>query len=155
MVKEKPNQVRTYDKDGFRLRAACVCVRDDTEQEVLLVTTSRNRELWIVPGGGIEPTEDPRVAALREVHEEAGAKGILGRCLGVFENVECKTKTSVFVMTVSEVLDDWEDKGIGRQRKWFSLAEARHHLVRHRPTMCVYLDLLHKPAAEARVPTPS
>ena len=34
MVKEKPNQIRTYDKDGFRLRAACVCVRDDTEQEV-------------------------------------------------------------------------------------------------------------------------
>jgi len=33
-VKEKPNQIRTYDEDGFRLRAACVCVRDDTEQEV-------------------------------------------------------------------------------------------------------------------------
>jgi len=49
------------------------------------VTTSRNQDLWIVPGGGIEPTEDPRVAALREVQEEAGAKGSLGRCLGVFE----------------------------------------------------------------------
>ena len=53
--------------------------------QVLLVTASRNQQLWIVPGGGIEPTEDPRVAALREVEEEAGAKGILGRCLGVFE----------------------------------------------------------------------
>ena len=49
------------------------------------MTTSRNQDLWIVPGGGIEPTEDPRVAALREVQEEAGAKGDLGRCLGVFE----------------------------------------------------------------------
>lgn len=54
-------------------------------RQVLLVTASRNQELWIVPGGGIEPTEDPRVAALREVQEEAGAKGSLGRCLGVFE----------------------------------------------------------------------
>ena len=53
--------------------------------QVLLVSTSRNRDLWIVPGGGIEPTEDPRVAAIREVQEEAGAKGSLGRCLGVFE----------------------------------------------------------------------
>jgi len=52
---------------------------------VLLVTASRKQDLWIVPGGGIEPTEDPRVAALREVQEEAGAKGSLGRCLGVFE----------------------------------------------------------------------
>lgn len=34
MVKEKPNQIRTYDEDGFRLRAACICVRDETEQEV-------------------------------------------------------------------------------------------------------------------------
>jgi len=49
------------------------------------VTASRKQGLWIVPGGGIEPTEDPRVAALREVQEEAGAKGSLGRCLGVFE----------------------------------------------------------------------
>ena len=52
---------------------------------MLLVTASRKQDLWIVPGGGIEPTEDPRVAALREVQEEAGAKGSLGRCLGVFE----------------------------------------------------------------------
>ena len=49
------------------------------------MSASRKQDLWIVPGGGIEPTEDPRVAALREVEEEAGAKGSLGRCLGVFE----------------------------------------------------------------------
>ena len=34
MVKEKPNSTRTYDEDGFRKRAACLCVRDETEQEV-------------------------------------------------------------------------------------------------------------------------
>jgi len=43
MVKEKPNQIRTYDKDGFRLRAACVCVRDDTEQEVTYWFTRAGR----------------------------------------------------------------------------------------------------------------
>jgi len=35
----------------------------------------------------------------------------------------------------------------GRQRRWFSLAEARQQLFRHRPTMCDYLDLLQKPAS--------
>lgn len=155
MVKEKPNQIRTYDKDGFRLRAACICVRDDTEQEILLVTASRKHDLWIVPGGGIEPTEDPRVAALREVQEEAGAKGTLGRCLGVFENPECKTKTSVFVMTVNEILDDYEDKSIGRQRKWFPVAEARRQLVRHRANQCDYLDLLHKSSVPRASSPPS
>jgi len=51
----------------------------------LLISAKRNHERWIVPGGGVEPTEDTCIAALREVKEEAGAKGTLGRCLGVFE----------------------------------------------------------------------
>ena len=65
MVKEK--QTRTYDQDGFRKRAACICVRDSQEHEVhfphchigstiwptlqiLLVTSSRATDHWIVPG---------------------------------------------------------------------------------------------------------
>ena len=46
---------------------------------------SKVPERWVVPGGGIEPSEDTCVAALREVQEEAGVKGTLGRLLGVFE----------------------------------------------------------------------
>lgn len=34
MVKEKPNSTRIYDKDGFRQRAACICVRSPEEDEV-------------------------------------------------------------------------------------------------------------------------
>lgn len=34
MVKEKPNSTRIYDKDGFRQRAACICVRSVDENEV-------------------------------------------------------------------------------------------------------------------------
>lgn len=46
---------------------------------------SKDPERWVVPGGGIEPTEDAGVAAIREAREEAGVKGDLGRCLGIFE----------------------------------------------------------------------
>lgn len=49
------------------------------------MTSSRRPDSWIVPGGGVEPDEDPAVTALREVREEAGVLGHLGRCLGVFE----------------------------------------------------------------------
>lgn len=52
---------------------------------MLLVTSSRAPERWIVPGGGLEPNEEPSVAAIREVIEEAGVRGHLGRCLGTFE----------------------------------------------------------------------
>lgn len=53
--------------------------------KVLLVTSSRRPDSWIVPGGGVEPEEEPAITALREVREEAGVLGQLGRCLGVFE----------------------------------------------------------------------
>lgn len=52
---------------------------------MLLVTSSRNINHWIVPGGGVDPGEEPAVTAVREVLEEAGVVGNLGRSLGVFE----------------------------------------------------------------------
>ena len=52
---------------------------------MLLVSGSKDPDRWVVPGGGIEPTEDAGVAAIREAREEAGVKGDLGRCLGIFE----------------------------------------------------------------------
>eukprot|EP00918_Siedleckia_nematoides_P070362 GHVU01153648.1.p1 GENE.GHVU01153648.1~~GHVU01153648.1.p1 ORF type:complete len:152 (+),score=23.11 GHVU01153648.1:246-701(+) len=149
MVKEKPNSTRLYDKDGFRRRAACLCVTDESEKEVLLVSSSNESHLWVVPGGGIEPTEDPGVAALREVQEEAGVKGTLGRFIGEFENKDRKTRTSVFVLYVTELLEDWEEAvSIGRRRKWFSVGEAHTQLGLHRPLQQGYLELLNSHTAK-------
>ncbi len=53
--------------------------------QILLVTSSRATDKWIVPGGGLEPNEDPSTCAVRETIEEAGVKGIIRRCLGTFE----------------------------------------------------------------------
>lgn len=41
--------------------------------QVLLVSSSRHPDKWIVPGGGMEPEEEPSVAAAREVCEEVGS----------------------------------------------------------------------------------
>lgn len=154
MVKEKTNSIRTYDVDGYRRRAACVCVRDTDEQEVLLISGSRNPSVWIIPGGGIEPREETSVAAIREVEEEAGVRGKLDRCLGVFDSDECKTRTCVFVLVVNEVLDDWdESKTIGRQRKWFTVNDAKRHLKLHRPAHCTYLERLKDGPNEIASPT--
>jgi 8-oxo-dGTP pyrophosphatase MutT (NUDIX family) len=50
-----------------------VCYRRSPGIEYLLIRTRRGR--WTVPGGGVEPGEDPRDAAAREAFEEAGARG--------------------------------------------------------------------------------
>ena len=34
MVKDKPNSTRLYDEDGYRRRAACVCVRGSDPNQV-------------------------------------------------------------------------------------------------------------------------
>jgi hypothetical protein len=34
MMKLKSNQTRTYDGDGYKKRAACLCFRSESEEEV-------------------------------------------------------------------------------------------------------------------------
>ncbi|CAL8069772.1 unnamed protein product [Orchesella dallaii] len=129
MVKEKPDQTRIYDEEGYRQRAACLCVRNESESEVLLVSSSKHSDQWIVPGGGVEPEESHSVAAVREVVEEAGVRGKIDRCIGIFENQERRHRTAVYVMIVTEEMPEWEDSiKIGRKRKWFSAEEALEKL---------------------------
>uniref|UniRef100_A0A8K9UT72 Nudix hydrolase domain-containing protein n=1 Tax=Oncorhynchus mykiss TaxID=8022 RepID=A0A8K9UT72_ONCMY len=113
MMKIKSNQTRIYDGDGYKKRAACLCFRNESEEEVN-------------PGLGVErPEEEPNVAAVREVCEEAGVKGTLGRLLGIFENTGRKYRTYVYVLMVTEMLEDWEDSvNIGRKREWFKTDDA-------------------------------
>ncbi|CAI6369136.1 unnamed protein product [Macrosiphum euphorbiae] len=118
-MKDKPNSTRIYDEDGFRRRAACICVRNDSD-EVLTSAT-----------------------ALREVVEEAGVVGRLHRRLGTFEDRTHirRHRTDVFVMIVTEELAEWEDSlGIGRKRKWFKLEDALNMLRLHKPTQHTYLE---------------
>ncbi|XP_040019979.2 diphosphoinositol polyphosphate phosphohydrolase 3-alpha [Gasterosteus aculeatus] len=142
MMKFKPNQTRIYDGEGFKRRAACLCFKDEEEDEVLLVSSSRHPDQWIVPGGGMEPEEEPCGAAVREVYEEAGVTGKLGRLIGIFEqNKDRKHRTYVFTLTVTETLEDWEDSvNIGRKRKWFKVDDALTVLQSHKPVHAEYLQ---------------
>ncbi|XP_026097258.1 nudix (nucleoside diphosphate linked moiety X)-type motif 3a isoform X2 [Carassius auratus] len=128
MIKLKSKQTRTYDRDGYKQRAACLCFRSEREEEVLLVSSSSHPERWIVPGGGMEPEEEPSVAAVREVCEE---------------NRDRKHRTYVYVLIVTEVLEDWEDSvNIGRKREWFKTEDAHRVLQGHKPVQASYFRAL-------------
>ncbi|XP_039270901.2 diphosphoinositol polyphosphate phosphohydrolase 1-like [Styela clava] len=139
-MKLKLDQTRTYDKDGLRRRAACLCLRSKEKIEILLVTSSRHSHLWIVPGGGLDPGEGPSTAALREAHEEAGVNGKILELLDIFENSARKTRTYVYVVLVESLNDEYDDaKNIGRMRKWFTLDDACAQLQVHKPVQMAYI----------------
>uniref|UniRef100_A0A8C2Z7S8 diphosphoinositol-polyphosphate diphosphatase n=1 Tax=Cyclopterus lumpus TaxID=8103 RepID=A0A8C2Z7S8_CYCLU len=140
MMKFKPNQTRTYDGEGFKRRAACLCFKNENEDEVLLVSSSRHPDQWIVPGGGMEPEEEPCGAAIREVYEEVGSSTEKRKKTGTHI---IKHRTYVFTLIVTETLEDWEDSvKIGRTRKWFKVDEAIRVLQSHKPVHAEYLRRL-------------
>ncbi|MFE9250372.1 NUDIX hydrolase [Streptomyces sp. NPDC007088] len=55
----------------LRVAAYAVCVRDE---QILLArwVAADGRRLWTLPGGGMEPGEDPYDTVIREVTEETG-----------------------------------------------------------------------------------
>ena len=55
-----------------RVAAYAVIIRDDRILLSRLAERLTSKELWTLPGGGLEHGEDPRDAVVREVHEETG-----------------------------------------------------------------------------------
>ncbi|KAJ6640660.1 Diphosphoinositol polyphosphate phosphohydrolase 1 [Pseudolycoriella hygida] len=88
-------------------------------QQVLLVLSSSNENQWVVSGGGVDPGETATVAAVRQVLQEAGVEGDLGRRLGVFEvkTLRKKHRTEVLALRVTKEHQEWEEFLIGRKRK--------------------------------------
>ena len=66
--------------------AAAVAIRDDGGRILLARHSAGN--VWVLPGGAIEPEERPAEAAVREVREETGLDVELTRIAGVYGGPE-------------------------------------------------------------------
>ncbi len=70
------------------LRVAAYAIVSDEQGRVLLAHWAEgDRSAWTLPGGGLEPGEDPEAAARREVLEETGYQVEIDGILGVDSHV--------------------------------------------------------------------
>ncbi|MEW1708697.1 NUDIX hydrolase [Microbacterium sp. NPDC089190] len=70
------------------MRVAAYAVITDADDRVLLAHWIEGRRAaWTLPGGGLEPGEDPVHAVRREVQEETGFRVVVGDLLGIHSRV--------------------------------------------------------------------
>jgi len=70
------------------LRVAAYAVILDEDDRILLAHWNEGRRAaWTMPGGGLEPGEDPESATRREVREETGYRVTVGQLLGIHSRV--------------------------------------------------------------------
>lgn len=61
---------------------ACILFSDD-RRSVLLIQR-RDIPVWVLPGGGIDPSETPEAAVLREMREETGLDTRISRKIALY-----------------------------------------------------------------------
>lgn len=89
----------------LEIPSVTIAIRDGAGR--ILVGRSRESGGWVLPGGAIEPMEEPGEAAAREAHEETGLRVDLLRIVGVYGGSRCTARYSngdeiAFVATLFE-----------------------------------------------------
>lgn len=109
-----------------RKSSGCVVFRFDenAKVEILLVTSSSGKE-WVHPKGGVELNLTERASAAKEVYEEAGVLGDVGRKLGSYRYIKNGQiqEVTMFAMQYTGDAAEWPEAH-KRERKWFNPKKA-------------------------------
>lgn len=106
----------------FRPAAAGVQCLIMCEGQVLLIRNTYGPRLWTIPGGGMQPGEQPEEAVRREVHEEVGITLGAVKFLGLFTGSDEYRRDTVYAFTASVRSQSHTiDPGEILEARWFSV----------------------------------
>ena len=81
-AREGRENQRYNSETGARIVAGCMCL-NETKDKIIMISSSKHKNRWIVPKGGNELDESELETAVRETWEEAGVEGIIIKKLPV------------------------------------------------------------------------
>jgi len=90
--------------------------------EFLLVTGKRHPKAWIFPKGHIELGETPEQAAMRELLEEAGVRGVVDRQVSDVERTIAGVPTKIRYFLIAAQEDAGPNEG--RRSRWLLTEQA-------------------------------
>ncbi|KAJ3115119.1 hypothetical protein HK100_001454 [Physocladia obscura] len=122
-----------YTSDGVRKVVGVIPILPDGR--IVLISSSKRRNVWIIPKGGAEDDETSEQSALREAFEEAGLRGSIRSFLCNFRTEKADTKTGLrkltdfdfFLMDVTICETEWPESH-SRAREYFSATGASEML---------------------------
>ena len=92
--------------------------------QFLLVEASKNPDEWVLPKGKIEPGEDPKETAVREVHEETGVWAKICKDLGQNSYSVNGQEVRVQLFLMKQVARGFRSDKT-RRKKWLDLEAAK------------------------------
>jgi 8-oxo-dGTP pyrophosphatase MutT (NUDIX family) len=115
--------------DGLTHAGGVVYQRKGKALEYLLVEASSDRSQWVLPKGHIEPGEDTRVTAVREVREETGH---WARVVHWLEDAQLGKEANApmvrwYLMELDEEAGKWPEES--RQHMWLTLDQAKQEKI--------------------------
>lgn len=156
-AREGRENQRYNSKTGARIVAGCMCL-NETKDKIIMISSSKHKNRWIVPKGGNELDESELETAVRETWEEAGVEGIIIKKLPVVldsrgsqapvikgefdpDVATPKSEFHFFELQVDQLSTSWPEMK-KRQRRWCTYSEAKHELLKlKRPELVDALNM--------------
>ncbi|KAI9095112.1 NUDIX hydrolase domain-like protein [Phlyctochytrium arcticum] len=141
---------QVYTPSGARIVVGVVPVVSSGTQ-IVLVSSRKHPDKWILPKGGWEDDETQVQSAVREAYEEAGLRGTIPSAepLGRWPHhkqmagsLEPSCEFVFFAMQVSDLEEDWPERS-ERSRKLFTVSQARE-IMPDQPAMLSALSAFEK-----------